>query len=310
MIASLKRRYKRRLLALVILSLPVVLFPPLPPREPPPPMPTPSSESPSAQPAPPADLSPVPPPPFRPDAQRPVTRPCLPPSCETSSTVASVAAFPAASALSQLSTLEGTPWALASVAGVFAEGAGRNGVAKPLPVTPHERQLCSWPSRPPVEAASAEAAETAAANGLVEALLPPVQEEARRARNCGLAGAGQAHLGDASRLIKDEWDGTTAASIANCWVKSTILPAAMSDRVTSYHGEYTQGFSSVEQDLGHVLGLMRSTSLQNGAFGGESARDVEEAVVRLFDAEDGEDAILDTADMLTMAEGEEPPSNE
>lgn len=141
---------------------------------------------------------------------------------------------------------------------------------------------------------------------MVAAVLPPALSEEPPARKCGLAGWGQAHLLDAAKLIRDEWEAMTAASIEHCWVKSKILPVTISASVVSAHAEYKGGFDSVGQDVEAVLALLRSTTLGADAFSGESAGDVRNGVVPWFAAEDGEQAILDTAELLSTVEASAP----
>jgi len=46
-----------------------------------------------------------------------------------------------------------------------------------------------------------------------------------------------AHLQDASEILKAEWEAVEPATIAHCWVKSTILPNGLAMDVTAVHGE-------------------------------------------------------------------------
>lgn len=135
----------------------------------------------------------------------------------------------------------------------------------------------------------------------IGAILPLAEVEAQAARNCGLAGRGNAHLLDAARLIHEEWDAVSASSIVQCWVKSTIIPPVMSALLVSAHGEYTGGFEVVGRDMDEVLALLKNTSLGREAFSGEQAQDVREGVRLWFGADDGENAILETVDAFATA---------
>jgi len=106
---------------------------------------------------------------------------------------------------------------------------------------------------------------------------------------------------DAATLIAEEWEKVTSTSILHCWVKSTILPVAMSSALAASHVEYRNGFANVEHDVDEVLALMRGTSLGRDVIGGTSEGDAREGVRAWFDAEDAEEAIVDTANMITMS---------
>jgi len=126
--------------------------------------------------------------------------------------------------------------------------------------------------------ASDDAADAAAQRGLLAALLPPLNQKPLPARNCGLAGRGSAHLLDTATLIAEEWEKVTSTSIWHCWVKSTILPVAMSTSHAACHGENRNGFSNVEHEVDEVLALMRGTSLGQDVIVGTSSGDAREAV--------------------------------
>ena len=84
-------------------------------------------------------------------------------------------------------------------------------------------------------------------------------------------------------------------------MKSTILPVAISASLAASHGEYRNDFANVEYDVDAVLALMRGTSLGRDVIGRTSEGDIREGVRAWFDAEDAEDAIVDTANMFTMS---------
>ena len=149
-----------------------------------------------------------------------------------------------------------------------------------------------------------------AQQGLLAALLPPTDPTPRPARNCGLAGRGAAHLLDAATLIAEEWEKVTQTSVLHCWLKSNIPPVAMSASLTASRGEYRQGFGSVESDLDEVLALMRGTSLEREVIGGASERDAREGLRAWLGAEDDEDAIVDTADMIALSSDDSSDANE
>jgi len=149
-----------------------------------------------------------------------------------------------------------------------------------------------------------EETDVQAQASLLAAVYPPQDQEPRPARNCGLAGRGQAHLLDAATFISEEWDKLTGESIVHCSVKSTILPASMNASVAALHAENRQKFSSVEDDVNEVLSLLRGTSLGKDVVGGETEDDAREGKRGWFAAEDEEDASSDTADLIVLQPGE------
>jgi len=148
-----------------------------------------------------------------------------------------------------------------------------------------------------------EEADAEAQASLLAAVLPPSDQEPRPARNCGLAGHGQAHLLDAATFISEEWDNVTSESIVHCWVKWTILPISMNSSVVALHAEYRQGFSSQEDDVNDVLSLLRGTSLGQEVVGGETEDDAQEGMRAWFVEEEEDDTIVDTADLFVFQPG-------
>lgn len=102
----------------------------------------------------------------------------------------------------------------------------------------------------------------------------------------------------------------SASSIAHCWVKSTILPAAMSASVVSEHGEYVQGFETLSSEVDQVLSMLRNATLGRESSLCEGDERAREGVSNWLDAEDTEDAILDTADMITLTQSAEADETE
>ena len=84
----------------------------------------------------------------------------------------------------------------------------------------------------------------------------------------------------------------------------------MSASLTASRGEYRQGFRSVESDLEEVLALMRGTSLEREVIWGASEQDAREGLRAWLGAEDDEDAIVDTADMITLSSDDSSDANE
>ena len=252
-IASLKRRYKGRLVAILVRSLPVPLTSPSPtPQVPPPPPPL---------------LPPLPPPPSPPPPPPPPVPTSLLPSP------------PLARAPRGFCPDNERLWRAPSVGVLRVYGAPLSAALD----TPDD------------------AADAAAQQGLLAALLPPPNQTPRPERNCGLAGRGSAHLLDAATLIGEAWEKVTSTSILYCWVKSTILPVAMSASLAASHGAYRDGFANVEHEVDEVLALMRGTSLGQDMIGGTSEGDAREAVRSWLDAEDAKEATVDTAKMITMS---------
>jgi len=277
-IAAIKRRYKRRLLALVVRRLQAEVAAPPPPRP-----------------------APAPPPahPSGPRAAHTTSPAGAPP---TNSPPASTVTPPPFSALPpQPPSTVTAPCPLAG----FCTGA-------PLPPTAAAASLAA--SFPPREngdvgrsgdSSSDEAADDAALaeahDRVVAALLPAPVVAAPCPRNAGIAGGGKAHLRDAATLVAEEWEATTPSSIAHCWIKSTILPAPMCARVVSEHGEYRAEGAGEAVAVQEIISLMSSTILGSSAFGGECPDNVQSGVGEWLHAEDEEDAILDTADMLVLS---------
>jgi len=145
------------------------------------------------------------------------------------------------------------------------------------------------------------AADAAAQQGQLAALLPPPNQTPHPARNCGLVGRGSAHLLNPATLIAEEWEKVMSTSTLHCWVKSAILSVAMSACLAASHGEYRNGFVNVEHEVDEVLVLMRGTSLGKDVIGGTSEGDAHEAVRSWLNAEDAEEAIVDTSNMITMS---------
>ena len=143
-------------------------------------------------------------------------------------------------------------------------------------------------------------ADAAAQTELLIALLPQPDQGPRPRRNCGLAGRGQAHLMDAATFIFEEWEQVTRESIVHRWVKSTILPASMNASVVSLHAEYRQGFASVEEDVDEVHSLLRGTSRGREVVGGEREHVARGGMRAWLAAEDEEEAIVDTADLIVF----------
>ena len=231
--AALKRRYKRRLLAILVQRFPVPLDPLPPPDTPPRTPPTPSTPSSSTP---------------------PVSRPCTPPPPPFG-----------------FSAENAAPW---------------------VNPTTYVLQEFGAPRLAGLEVMDEESDAEAQAS-LLAAVFPPPDHEPRPARNCGLAGHGQAHLLVSATCISEEWDKVTSESIVHCWVKSTILPVSMNASVVALHAEYRQGFSSVEDDVNDVLPFLRGSSFGQEMVGGETEDDAREGMRAWFVAEDEEDSIVD-----------------
>jgi len=149
-----------------------------------------------------------------------------------------------------------------------------------------------------------EETDVQAQASLLAAIYPPQDQEPRPARNCGLAGRGQAHLLYAATFIIEEWDKLSGEAIVHCSVKSTILPASMNASVVALHAENRKTFSIVEDDANDVLSLLRGTSLGKDVVKGETEDDAREGMRGWFAAENEEDASADTADLIVFQPGE------
>ena len=102
----------------------------------------------------------------------------------------------------------------------------------------------------------------------------------------------------------------TPTTILHCWVKSTILPVTMTATLASSHGEYRHGFTSVESEVDEVIALMRGTVIGREVIGGETVCDAREGVRAWLCAEDEEDAIVDTANLITLSTDEDSSDEE
>jgi len=126
------------------------------------------------------------------------------------------------------------------------------------------------------------------------ATLEAPDDAADAAAHQGLPAA----LMDAATLVAKEWEKVTPNSVLHCWLKSNFLPLAMSASLTASEGEYRQMFASVEIDLDEVRAWMRGTSLEREVIGGESEGNPREGMRAWFGAEDEENAIVYTEDMI------------
>jgi len=106
---------------------------------------------------------------------------------------------------------------------------------------------------------------------------------------------------DAATLICEEWEKVSRESIAHCWVKSSVLPMAMSASVVSLQAEYWKVFACVEADVDEVLSLLRGTTLAREVVGAERQYDSREGMRAWLAAEDEEDTIVDTADLMVFS---------
>ena len=77
-----------------------------------------------------------------------------------------------------------------------------------------------------------------------------------------------ANLRDAAEIIKAEWDEVEPSTIAHCWVKSTILPSALTMDLTAVHGEYRLQSASIHTDIDSVVTRMAGCRFGERAFAG------------------------------------------
>lgn len=58
-----------------------------------------------------------------------------------------------------------------------------------------------------------------------------------------------AHLQDASEIVLSQWNAVEPATIAHCWLKSTLLPATVAMDVAASHSDYRLSSRSLGSDV-------------------------------------------------------------
>ena len=87
----------------------------------------------------------------------------------------------------------------------------------------------------------------------------------------------------------------------HCWVKSSVLPMAMSASVVSLHAEYWEVFASVAANVEEVLSLLRGTTLAREVVGVERQYDSREGMRAWLATDDEEETIADTAGLMVFS---------
>jgi len=126
----------------------------------------------------------------------------------------------------------------------------------------------------------------------------------------GVRDGAAAHLQDASEVVKAEWEAVEPATIAHCWVKSTILPNGLAMDVTALHGEYRASSRSIPEDVSSVVTAMGGCGFGERAFSGSPMAVMEGAVEKWLAAEDDEGVLAATADRMVFDEGEGEDASE
>ena len=120
----------------------------------------------------------------------------------------------------------------------------------------------------------------------------------------GLDQGGQAHLLDAARIVKEEWEQITPVQIANCWLSAEVLPAEADAEVRlQLHGVLPVA-DSVHTDVSEVVSLLANTGLVDD-FVGVSEEERGRAVERWFVVENDVSTIAQEVDMVLAGEDED-----
>jgi len=120
----------------------------------------------------------------------------------------------------------------------------------------------------------------------------------------GVRDGAATHLQDASEIVKAECEAVEPATIALCWVKSTILPNGLAMDVTALHDEYRASSRSIAGDVSSVVPLIGGCGFRERAVSGSPTAVKEEAVETWLAAEYEEEVLAATADQTVFDEGE------
>lgn len=123
-------------------------------------------------------------------------------------------------------------------------------------------------------------------------------------RGGGLDVGGQAHLGDAAKIIEKVWADVPAAHLANCWLKANVLPAEAEAEVRRLVLGVTPAFENTHMDVSAVVAMMANASLAD-EFVGVDAPGRVRAAQRWMDAENDVGAIDETVDMVLDGEDDD-----
>jgi len=134
----------------------------------------------------------------------------------------------------------------------------------------------------------------------VVASLDKWVESARPAPRVPRGGAlgvgGQAHLLDAARIIRAEWDKISTEQLANCWLKADVLPTEAAAEVRRQVHGLQPVVDNNYVDVSDLVAQMANTSMSEEFTGvTESAR--ASAVRRWLRAEDDAAVVDQTVDM-------------
>lgn len=100
-------------------------------------------------------------------------------------------------------------------------------------------------------------------------LLPSAPHSRARAPPAvlrGVRGGAAAHLQDASDITLTEWNAIKPATIAGCWLKSTIFAAAVAMDIAALRRDYGPLCRSFSSDIASIASLMADCRFGEQAF--------------------------------------------
>eukprot|EP00170_Pyropia_yezoensis_P000340 contig_1998_g341 len=110
-----------------------------------------------------------------------------------------------------------------------------------------------------------------------------------------------AHLGDAAKIIKEEWAIVPAAQLANCWLKANVLPDEAEAEVRRLVLGVVPALDNPHMDVSGIVAMMANALLAD-EFVGVDAPGRVRAAQRWMDAENDVGAIDETVDMVLDGE--------
>lgn len=90
------------------------------------------------------------------------------------------------------------------------------------------------------------------------------------------------------------------STIAHCWVKSIVLPSALTMDVTAVHGEYRLQSPSIPTDINSVVAQMAGCCFGERAFARTPAADRQTVAERWLSAEEDESVLAVSADSIVF----------
>eukprot|EP00170_Pyropia_yezoensis_P000341 contig_1999_g342 len=89
----------------------------------------------------------------------------------------------------------------------------------------------------------------------------------RAPRGRGIDVGGQAHLGDAVKITKEEWAMVPAAQLANCWLKANVLPDEAEAEVRRLDLGVVPAYDNAHMDVSGIVAMMANASLADEFLG-------------------------------------------